>query len=122
MKKQLFDAEFVVPRESREEHTFAIVKARVETSDLKQCGTFLAALRRAVKAWVLETKEGRAAWGRSCCDMNIGDLSSEGITSALGNRLRKQGIYSMKTEIYGSSAVGSWSFDSVLAEDVEDEE
>lgn len=119
MKKiEIMKVTFLVPRESVDETTIAVVEVSVEPRDNENSLTimenFFQALRRAITNWVNDTDEGKREWENSSRDFNVGDLSSLlPLPSSLKKYLRKEGIHSISINIH-SSGHASWCFDDVL--------
>ncbi len=113
--------EFIVPRISHKETTLAVVRARVANDKLCGESAFLAALQRACTNWVQDFKSGREAWERACSDMNVGDLGGELGDNDLAGCLGAQGIADLEIGCYVGQS-GGWSYDTVLADEPEDDE
>ncbi len=113
-KQKLRPVEFNVPRNSRDETTFAVVRAKVSEGWLCDADKFANAVRRAVTLWVQKTKEGKAALESASDDFNIGDLAQEGISRSLAKELNKQGIYGMSIETHSQGQGHGWEYDDHL--------
>ena len=105
---------FYVKRDSAEEMTWASVEAEICDDKLYYGSNFLAALKRAVRKWIENTKEGKEAWEHLSHDINIGDL--DGYQSrVLGDSLAEEGIAWMKVDIHSQEEFEKdWMFDTVL--------
>ena len=125
------DQKFILTREG--EGTWAIVSARTYTDKmlgepvLDTPDEIMAAVRKAVTAWINETTEGRDLWfGPACQDLNIGDLACYGIAPALQERLNDVGINRLDIDIVSANDLGHFHFDSILVDrnklTVEDEQ
>lgn len=115
--------EFIVPRISHKETTFAIVRARVANDKLRDESAFLEALQRACSNWVQDFEIGREAWEQACCDMNVGDLGGELGDNDLTGCLGAQGIVDLEIACYAHvGQSGEWAYDTVLADEPEEDE
>jgi hypothetical protein len=105
----------ILPRDSHEETTFAVVEfAGCPGSEL------LARLRRAVRLWA-ETEEGQDALAEASGDFNVGDLAEHtpagsGQEDDLSRCLVAAGITYLDIDVYSQEGVArGWSFDTPLA-------
>ncbi len=117
MKKKFVPVEFHVPRNSRDETTFATVRANVETfSALKNGDEFMAVVKRAVTLWIQKTKEGKEFLQSTHEDLNIGDLAQNAyLPKRLTFELRKQGIFNMFIRTSSRITAGhGWEYDNRL--------
>ena len=112
---------FVVPRDSMDEMTVAVVSASITRKGaqlgIADIDRFLKMLMGAVTRWAAETEEGRDAWVRSSRDFNIGDLSSEDLAPIIA---RMDGaVKDLKIETYVDLANNrrSWVYDTVLVDE-----
>ena len=109
--------QFVVPRDSRDEVTFAVIHARVSLKAQKKgmgINEFLDALKQAVTNWIKTTTEGRQAWENSSQDFNIGDLANENI-GPINAYLKHHGIAIDDINVFSMDcSAGCWEFDTVL--------
>jgi hypothetical protein len=115
---------FIVRRDSSDEFTYAKVEAEVDRVELAEASAFLSALRAGVSDWTNYHATGRAAWQASSQDLNIGDLSGHTKDARLRAALREEGITNLKITCtcYDQAPASCWSYDSVLAEEPDDEE
>lgn len=113
---RLYPVEFIVPRHSIEEQTFAIVKAQVADPDLIQTGKFLNILITAVTNWVRTNKNGRRAWAKSQQDFNIGDLAHYIDSPGLRRALVLHNIYDLTIQIISDLKTSPWIFDTTLVD------
>ena len=116
---------YVVVRDSVEETTVAIIKAKVK-DEIAYTADFLEALKKAVTKWS-KTKIGAAAVAESCNDFNVGDLSGWEKSCELTRFLKEEGIAQMNITIVSNcDDRGVWTFDEHLVNDedesTEDEE
>ena len=114
----------IVLRTSSEEVTFAEVRAELTSAaldkDLADERSFLAALRKAVTAWVRTTKEGREWYESTSQDANIGDLCAYGIPDRVAKDLAGQGIRSLTVECTSTSdrhICRNWTYDTHLVDE-----
>ena len=116
MKKKLVPVEFHVPRDSRDETTFATVRANVESfSPLQNGDMFMLAVHQAVTLWIQKTKEGKEFLESTSEDLNIGDLAQAGIPKRLASELRKKGIFKMFIRTSSRITAGhGWKYDDRL--------
>lgn len=77
---------------------------------------FLAALRRALTAWALETEDGANAWSESVGDFCVGDLAFVPIQGRLQTLLAEVGLYSLSIELL-SGASDHWTYSTVLIDE-----
>lgn len=109
---------FVVKRESVQENTIAIVRAKVTKPILNSMDRFLVALKVAVTEWITSNDDGRAAWQESVKDFNVGDLANYYTNTALSICLADQGIYELHIDtVCDDTCNRSWTYDTVLAND-----
>ena len=114
---------FLVPRESTDETTIAVLEAIVESgrgeNSLVVTENFFEALRRAITNWVKNTTKGKKEWECSSQDFNIGDLSSLlPPPPSLKVAMSKEGIHSISIDIH-STVHSSWCFDDILVSESE---
>ena len=121
-KPETVKVTFLVPRESPEETTIAVVEAIVakkEVNSLVVTKNFFQALRRAITNWIKNTKEGKVEWKASGFDFNICDLSILLPPSrSLKTSLKWEGIHSISIDIH-SSDQACWFFDDVIVSESE---
>jgi hypothetical protein len=105
----------IIPRESYEETTFAVVKfAGCDESEL------LAKLRQAIKLWA-DTEESQAALEEASGDFNVGDVAQHtpagmGHEDGLSRCLPDAGISHLDIDVYSQDrVVRGWAFDTRLA-------
>lgn len=113
---RLYPVQFIVPRLSIEEQTFAIVKAQVADPDLIQTRKFLNILITAVTNWVRTTQNGRRAWTKSQRDFNIGDLAHYIDSANLRRALVLYNIYDLSIQIISDLRTSPWTFDTILVD------
>lgn len=117
--------QFVVPRRSADETTFAIVSC-IATADMCNSAALLDGITKAVTEWIKTEQAGKNAWENSSRDLNIGDLSYLYRTPSLTTLLAKHGVLELEIETHcNDDPVAGWSYDTVLAdldelEEVED--
>ena len=123
-KQQPRPLRLIVLRTSSEEVTFADVRAELTPAaldkDLADERSFLAALRKAVTAWVRATKEGREWYESTSQDANIGDLCAYGIPDRVAKALVGQGIRSLTVECTSTAdrhICPNWTYDTHLVDD-----
>jgi hypothetical protein len=112
----------VITRDSHEESTVAVIDADLEMDDdvwPSAENDLLPRLRRAVTAWVSETKDGRLVWQQSNHDLNIGDVAlfidRAGRTpTSFWPYMTRQGIKAISVYTASSDVNRDWSFDSHL--------
>jgi hypothetical protein len=103
---------FIVPRDSHDETTIAVVDAEVDQG-LCDKSAFLNALDSALANW-FTTDHGKAVWESTCCDFNIGDLSEYQAEPALTAFLNDQGIKKLRVDTFSHDGRCNWSYDRVL--------
>jgi hypothetical protein len=115
-RNQYIAVEFIVPRNSRDENTFATVKARVvsDVRSLHRADVFVQYMRKAITQWIRSTEEGREFLSETSDDLNIGDLSSYGVTAKLQKELKKVGILSLSIETNSREGEHNWEYDDNL--------
>ena len=118
MERDWMVVNFVIPRDSNEEQTFAVIHSIVNHPDLKQKVNYLAALKRAITAWIQNDELGKEFWNETCHDLNVGDLSTVRFEkhSALSRYLADEGIKGFKVDYYTTDDFSSisWTYDTVL--------
>lgn len=107
--------EYVVIRESNEESTVAIVKAKVKP-EVDHTQDFVAAVKRAVTKWA-KTKPGEHAMEDSSHDFNIGDLAGCERDPQLITALATEGIANMEIVVHCNCDNFRWAFDDLLVEE-----
>ena len=116
----MFDAHFIVSRESADEHTYATVRAKVIDKDLLCEGVFCDRLRIAVTNWVNLTEDGQTEWRHSSQDFNVGDLSNVLGDKKLKQLLRNQGIHNLRIDITtANDPCLHWTYDTVLVNEID---
>lgn len=113
---RLYPVEFIIPRLSNDEHTFAIIKAQVADHDLIGINRFLNILTTAVTTWVRTTQNGRRAWTKSQRDFNIGDLAHYIDSANLRRALVLYNIYDLSIQIISDLRTSPWTFDIILVD------
>jgi hypothetical protein len=111
---------FVVPRTGAhgDVPTVAIVKATVDRKEMTGVCTFLAALKKAVTAWIDSDKDGVSAWIESSGFFNVGDMSQWLGSRSLIRRLKKEGIFKINIDVTDvPTGTRVWTFDTVLYEE-----
>lgn len=109
--------QIIIPRDSRDEHTFAIVQCTPLRPMLADA--VCRAVVRAVTSWVTETEEGMTLWQDTAHDLNIGDLVSYiGRTPSLASRLYNAGVIIDSVEVMVGDA-HDWTFDTILVDEGE---
>lgn len=113
----------VVPRQSRDEITFAVVEAQVadhfgdeQSSDVH---ALVGCLVQAVTDWRRQSKIGADVIQRNGSDFNVGDLAEWKDEESFVPHLRGHGIESISVETYSDSTGHSWEFDDQLIENFE---
>jgi hypothetical protein len=119
----------VIIRNSREEHTVAIVRAEIADDfgcDERGSGgspddvtVLWGRIQLAVTEWFFKTDQGKAAIRSNNYDFNIGDLAEWKEHDSLVPFLRRQGIHSLEIDIHSDTAGHCWDFDDVLFDDME---
>ena len=125
----------VVPRPSRDEHTFAVVEAQVDDDfgadeavprpsdggiDPPADATVLwGHLQLAVTEWFHEADAGKAAIRGNHDDSNVGDLAEHQRDETLIPFLWRQGIRSLAIETYADASGHIWEYDDVLFDETE---
>ncbi|MCK9433731.1 MAG: hypothetical protein M0R32_02655 [Candidatus Cloacimonetes bacterium] len=113
--KKTRSVEFIVPRESKDENTYATIKAEVDPSaSLNLADHFKEALIKAVTQWIRSTDEGKELYFSTSEDLNIGDLASEGISKKLWKELKKVGIFAMSIKTNSICEEHNWNYDAHL--------
>lgn len=108
-------AHFIVLRSSREEVTYAIVKATISKPELRYELKFKGALVNAITSWVEQTQEGKKLWLQTCKNLNLGDLSTA-LDPTLLPYLAQQGIETLQIDTNCvEDACYLWTYDNVLA-------
>jgi hypothetical protein len=114
---------FIVPRRGDDEHTFAVVEARVDRDFADESANDISALfdaiQRAVSRWVRSTERGQSVIRSNHNDFNLGDLAEWKDDESLVTLLRDQGIWSMSIVTYSDSTGHSWEFDDALFDETE---
>jgi len=112
--------EFIVRRNSTDELTYAVVKARVEAHERPGERAFLALLTKALTEWKRTTADGKGEWESSVEDFNVGDLSNCLPCAVLEKILAKHGIHKLIVETNSEDQeCRYWSYDTVLMDDDE---
>lgn len=112
----------IVPRDSREEITFAVITCR-ETPDIHDRRDVREALDAALREY-FRTPEGRRALERSSDDFNVGDLINElyGGNDGLDALLKARGLLDLDVETFSEDAdPHDWTFDERLGDEDVDE-
>ena len=117
----------VIPRASRDERTFAVVKAAVEDgfSDEEEgppAHELFAALSQAVTQWCRRTKQGRSVLDSNNGDFNVGDLQEWAEEADLLRFLRSSGIHRLKIDAYCDDSRHAWEFDDNLYDEQQEED
>lgn len=84
-------------------HTACVLEVTTEGAGKVEEDVLLKQLQAAVTEWATQTAPGRLAYAKSCRDFNVGDLMQQmnlkdeiTMNSALGRRLKRQGIVKLK--------------------------
>lgn len=108
---------YIVPRDSSEETTFAVVSVTYKEGTPFRWGGFdmLSALKSAVTSWMKETEAGKDALSESCCDFNIGDLAMVDDENMKIIESKIDGVEKIEIEIESLNATSNWwNFDTLL--------
>ena len=123
-KQQPHPIRLIILRSSSEEVTFAEVRAELTPAaldkDMADERRFLAALRKAVTAWVRTTKEGREWYEGASQDANVGDLCAYGIPDHVARNLAGQGVRSLTVECTSTAdrhICRNWTYDTHLVDE-----
>jgi hypothetical protein len=115
----MYKVSFVVPRDSEDETTVAVVTTVVKDKHNMAINEFLSTLQFSITGWVTCTEEGKKAYLASGKDFNVGDLAALDIeASGLLEFLTPQGIYSLEVQIFADDSWDRhWSFDTKLVKE-----
>jgi hypothetical protein len=113
------ETHFIVPRDSTDELTFAVVRVEIrrlgEDQGLGGICIFLRALKEAVTEWVNKTPDGLAAWEESSGDFNIGDLANHDLTFINRVLSDRHGVTITDIEVHSmDSQSDGWVYDTIL--------
>ncbi len=103
----------IVPRENREEITYAMVQADHDGDGTVKA--FLQSLSDALQAWHI-TADGIDADMESAGTFNVGDLAEWSTAPSLITCLAKHGITKLTVETYSQNCHPMWYFDDHLME------
>jgi len=107
---------YIVPRDSSEEATFAVVNVTYKEKN-EHLGGFemMTAIKSAVTSWMKETEAGKAALEESSCDFNIGDLANVGDENLNLIASKIDGVEKIEIEVESMDATSDWwNFDTLL--------
>lgn len=110
----------IVPRNSRDEHTFAVVEANVDggfgDEQVNDIHALFGGIQQAVTGWSRQTEIGKSVIQTNGMDFNVGDLVEWASDKTLVPFLREQGIQSVSVETFSDTTGHSWEFDDRLIE------
>lgn len=102
----------VVPRNSSEEQTYAVVSCRDVEDLIREPRELLRRIRKAVCRWGLQTEHGRETIRRTP-DFNVGDLDAH-LTTELREMLAQEGVHDLRIDLFHDQQ-SDWEFDDSLA-------
>ena len=114
--------QFIVPRSSYEEHTFAVITAELDRRaverGLEAGSAFREVLKQVVTQMILDMPdEYRSTWEYAGSDLNIGDLASSFDEGELSKRLCMEGVYRFELAVYTDGEMESdWTYDTPLVD------